>query len=73
MVILVIYSLNLLSNYLLKSHSIIGILLTIYEFECIVNIPFLKILFAVFELSGESLDIAPAIKIKSFIHIYNVA
>ena len=68
-IILVIYSLNLLSNYLLKSHSIIGILLTIYEFECIVNIPFLKILFAVFELSGESLDIAPAIKIKSFIHI----
>ena len=68
-IILVIYSLHLLSNYILKSHSIIGILLTIYEFEAIVNIPFLKILFAVFTLSGESLDIAPAIKIKSFIHI----
>ena len=68
-IILVIYSLNLLSNYILKSHSVIGILLTIYEFECIVNIPFLKILFAVFKLSGESLDIAPAIKVKSFIHI----
>ena len=68
-IILVIYSLNLLSNYILKSHSVIGILLTIYEFECIVNIPFLKILFAVFKLSGNSLDIAPAIKIKSFIHI----
>ena len=68
-IILVIYSLHLLSNYILKSHSIIGILLTIYEFECIVNIPFLKILFAVFDLKGESLDIAPAIKIKSFIHI----
>ena len=68
-VILVVYSLHLLSNYILKSHSIIGILLTIYEFECVVNIPFLKILFAVFDLSGESLYIAPAIKIKSFIHI----
>ena len=68
-VILVIYSLNLLSNYILKSHSVIGILLTIYEFESIVNIPFLKILFAVFTFSGESLQIAPAIKIKSFIHI----
>lgn len=63
-VILVVYSLHLLSNYILKSHSIIGILLTIYEFECVVNIPFLKILFAVFDLSGESLYIAPAIKIK---------
>ena len=68
-IILVAYSLNLLSNYILKSHSVIGILLTIYEFECIVNIPFLKILFAVFKLDGDSLDIAPAIKIKSFIHI----
>ena len=68
-IILVVYSLNLLSNYILKSHSVIGILLTIYEFESIVNIPFLKILFAVFTFSGDSLDIAPAIKIKSFIHI----
>ena len=68
-IILVVYSLNLLSNYILKSHSVIGILLTIYEFESIVNIPFLKILFAVFNFSGESLEIAPAIKIKSFIHI----
>ena len=67
--ILVIYSLNLLSNYILKSHSVIGILLTIYEFESVVNIPFLKILFAVFTFSGDSLEIAPAIKIKSFIHI----
>ena len=68
-IILVVYSLNLLSNYILKSHSVIGILLTIYEFECIVNIPFLKILFAVFKLGEGNLDIAPAIKIKSFIHI----
>ena len=68
-VILVIYCLNLLSNYILKSHSIIEILLTIYEFESIVNIPFLKILFAVFTFKGETLEIAPAIKIKSFIHI----
>ena len=68
-IILVVYSLHLLSNYILKSHSIIGILLTIYEFESVVNIPFLKILFAVFKLSGDSLDIAPAIKIKSFIHV----
>ena len=64
-----IYSLNLLSNYILKSHSVIGILLTISEFESVVNIPFLKILFAVFTFSGDSLEIAPAIKIKSFIHI----
>ena len=41
-IILVVYSLHLLSNYILKSHSVIGILLTIYEFESIVNIPFLK-------------------------------
>ena len=71
-VILVIYTLHLLSNYILKSHSIIGILLTIYEFECIVNIPFLKILFGVFQLSGEKLDVAPYIKIKSFIHIFMI-
>ena len=69
-IILVIYCLNLLSNYILKSYSIITILLTIYEFESIVNIPFLKMLFAVFTLEGETLEIAPAIKIKSFIHIF---
>ena len=68
-IILVIYTLHLLSSYILKSHSIIGILLTIYEFECVLNIPFLKILFAVFTLSGESLEVAPTIKIKSLVHI----
>ena len=68
-IVLVIYTLHLLSSYILKSHSIIGILLTIYEFECVLNIPFLKILFGVFNLSGESLEIAPAIKIKSLIHV----
>ena len=68
-VILVVYSLHLLSNYILKSHSIIGILLTIYEFECVVNIPFLKILFAVFESNSDKLEIAPKIGTKSFIHI----
>ena len=71
-IVLVIYTLHLLSNYILKSHSIIGILLTIYEFECIVNIPFLKILFAVFSLSNESLEVAPLIKIKSLIHIFMI-
>ena len=68
-IVLVIYTLHLLSNYILKSQSIIGILLTIYEFECIVNIPFLKILFAVFTFQNERLEMAPAIQIKSFIHI----
>ena len=71
-IILVIYALHLLSNYILKSHSIIRILLTIYEFECIVNIPFLKILFAVFQLSGDKLDVAPLIEIKSLVHIFMI-
>ena len=46
--ILFTYTLRLLANYLLRSKSIIGILLTVYEFETLVNIPFLKILTAVF-------------------------
>ena len=71
-IILVIYVLHILSNYILKSHTIIGILLTIYEFECIVNIPFLKILFAVFSLSGNNLEVAPLIQIKSLIHIFMI-
>ena len=71
-IVLVIYTLHLLSNYILKSQSIIGLLLTIYEFECIVNIPFLKILFAVFSFSGDSLEIAPLIKTKSLIHIFMI-
>ena len=68
-IILVIYTLHLLSNYILKSKTVIGILLTIYEFECIVNIPFLKILFSVFNFEQEKLEIAPTITCKSGIHI----
>ena len=68
-IILVIYTLHLLSNYILKSKTVIGILLTIYEFECIVNIPFLKILFSVFNFQNEKLEIAPIITTKSGIHI----
>lgn len=68
-IILVIYTLHLLSNYILKSKTVIGILLTIYEFECIVNIPFLKILFSVFNFEQEKLEISPTITCKSGIHI----
>ena len=68
-VILVIYTLHLLSNYILKSKTVIGILLTIYEFESIVNIPFLKILFSVFNFENDKLEIAPIIQCKSGIHI----
>ena len=68
-IILVIYTLHLLSNYILKSKTVIGILLTIYEFECIVNIPFFKILFSVFNFEKDKLEIAPIIKCKGGIHI----
>ena len=68
-IILVIYTLHLLSNYILKSKTVIGILLTIYEFECILNIPFLKILFSVFNFQNEVLEIAPSIVCKGGIHI----
>ena len=47
-VILVIYAVHLLSNYLLRSKSIIGIILTLYEFESCLNIPFSKIIIGVF-------------------------
>ena len=69
-IILVIYTLHLLSNYILKSKTVIGILLTIYEFECIVNIPFLRILFSVFNFNkAEFKEIVPSIECKSNIHI----
>ena len=68
-IILVIYTLHLLSNYILKSKAVIGILLTIYEFECIVNIPFLKILFSVFDFRNDKLEISPNITCKSNLHI----
>ena len=68
-IVLVIYTLHLLSNYILKSKTVIGILLTIYEFECIVNIPFLKILFSVFDFRNEKLEISPNITCKSNIHM----
>ena len=67
--ILVAYTLHLLSNYILRSKTIIGILLTIYEFECILNIPFLKILFSVFSFDNEKLDVAPIIPCKGSLHI----
>ena len=68
-IILVIYTLNLLSNYILKNKTVIGILLTIYEFECIVNIPFYKILFSVFNFENEKLEIAPVISCRGSLHI----
>ena len=68
-VVLVIYTLHLLSNYILKSKTVIGILLTIYEFECVLNIPFLKILLAVFSFDSEKLEVAPIIACKGSIHI----
>ena len=61
-IILTIYTLHLLSNYLLKSKLIIGILLTIYEFESIVNIPFLRILFSVFNCENGNMIMAPKIQ-----------
>ena len=68
-IILVIYTLHLLSNYILKSKAVIGILLTIYEFECIVNIPFFKILFSVYNFEKDKLEIAPYITCKGSLHI----
>ena len=68
-IVLVIYTLHLLSNYILNSKAVIGILLTIYEFECIVNIPFFKILFSVFNFENEKLEIAPIITCRSGFHI----
>ena len=68
-IILVIFTMRLLSSYILKSKTVIGILLTIYEFECLVNIPFLKILFSVFNFEHEKMEVAPSITTKSGIHI----
>ena len=68
-VVLVIYTLHLLSNYILKNKTVIGILLTIYEFECVLNIPFFKILFSVFDFKNEKLEIAPLIACKGSLHI----
>ena len=68
-IVLVIYTLHLLSNYILNSKTVIWILLTIYEFECIVNIPFFKILFSVFNFENEKLEIAPIITCRSGFHI----
>ena len=68
-VILVIYSVNLLANYLLKTKSIITILLTLYEFETCLNIPFTKILLAVFSCENNHMEYSTNIECYKSLHI----
>ena len=66
--ILIIYTLNLLSNYLLRSKTIIGIILTLYEFEECLNIPFSKILLAVFYCENKQMEYYTDIECYSGLH-----
>ena len=68
-IILIIYSVNLLANYLLKARSIITILLTLYEFETCLNIPFTKILLAVFSCENNYMEYSTNIECYKGLHI----
>ena len=68
-IILVIYSVHLLSNYLLRSKNVIGILLTLYEFEACLNIPFFKILLSVFSCENKVMKYSTNIKCYEGLHI----
>ena len=68
-IILIIYSVNLLANYLLKTKSIISILLTLYEFEICLNIPFTKILLAVFSCENNYMEYSTNIECYKGLHI----
>ena len=68
-VILVIYAVHLLSNYLLSSKSVIGILLTLYEFESCLNIPFSKILMVVFSCENNAMKYSTNIQCYTGLHI----
>ena len=68
-IVLIIYSVNLLANYLLKTKSIISILLTLYEFETCLNIPFTKILLAVFSCENNYMEYSTNIECYKSLHI----
>ena len=68
-VILVIYSVHLLSSYLLSSKSVIGILLTLYEFESCLNIPFFKVLIVVFSCENNVMKYSTNIQCYNGLHI----
>ena len=68
-IVLIIYSVNLLANYLLKTKSIISILLTLYEFETCLNIPFTKILLAVFSCENNYMEYSTNIECYKGLHI----
>ena len=68
-IVLIIYSVNLLANYLLKTKSIISILLTLYEFETCLNIPFTKILLAVFSCKNNYMEYSTNIECYKGLHI----
>ena len=68
-ILLIIYSVHLLSNYLLRSKSIIGIILTLYEFESCLNIPFSKIILGVFSCENKVMKYSTNIKCYEGLHI----
>ena len=68
-IILVIYTVHLLSNYLLRSKGIIGLILTLYEFEACLNIPFCKILLGAFPCTNGVMTYSTNIKCHSGLHI----
>ena len=64
--LLVVHILTKISNHTFKSKTVLSVLLEIFEFETALNIPFLKILFAVFTCNdNDKLVVAPDIKCKS--------
>ena len=67
--ILIIYALRLLSNYLLRSKGIIGIILILYEFESCLTIPFSKILLGVFSCENNVMKYSTNIKCYGGLHI----
>ncbi len=68
-IILIIYSIHLLSNYLLRSKTIIGIILTLYEFESCLIVPFSKILLGVFSCENKVMKYSTNIKCYEGLHI----
>ena len=67
--ILVIYAVHLLSNFLLRSKGIIGLILTLYEFEACLNIPFCKILLGSLPCTNGVMKYSTNIKCYSGLHL----
>ena len=68
-ILLVVYAIHLLSHYLLRSKTIIGIILTLYEFESCLDIPFSKILLGVFNCENNVMKYSTNIKCYQGLHI----